>query len=77
MVGFRQVGRTLSNKLRKTTSTLYSSETDLDEETFKKDFEVLVDNSMKGSTVVNPIPVSREDMVKFVDAVYYGKKIDF
>ena len=25
MVGFRQVGRTLSNKLRKTTSTLYSS----------------------------------------------------
>ena len=36
MVGFRQVGRTLSNKLRKTTSTLYSSETDLDDETFRK-----------------------------------------
>lgn len=53
------------------------AETGIDEETFKKDFEVLVDNSMKGSTVVNPIPVSREDMVKFVDAVYYGKKIDF
>ena len=35
MVGFRQVGRTLSNKLRRTTSTLYSSETDLDENTFK------------------------------------------
>ncbi len=35
MVGFRQVGRTLSNKLRKTTSTLYSSETDLDDSTFK------------------------------------------
>lgn len=35
MVGFRQVGRTLSNKLRRTTSTLYSSETDLDESTFK------------------------------------------
>lgn len=35
MVGFRQVGRTLSSKLRKTTSTLYSSETDLDESTFK------------------------------------------
>ena len=33
MVGFRQVGRTLSNKLRKTTSTLYSSETDLDDAT--------------------------------------------
>ena len=35
MIGFRQVGRTLSNKLRRTTSTLYSSETDLDESTFK------------------------------------------
>ena len=35
MVGFRQVGRTLSNKLRRTTWTLYSSETDLDESTFK------------------------------------------
>jgi len=33
MVGFRQVGRTLSNKLRKTTSTLYSSETSLDDTT--------------------------------------------
>jgi len=33
MVAFRQVGRTLSNKLRKTTSTLYSSETDLDDAT--------------------------------------------
>lgn len=34
MVAFRQVGRTLSNKLRKTTSTLYSSETSLDDATF-------------------------------------------
>ena len=34
MVAFRQVGRTLSNKLRKTTSTLYSSETSLDDSTF-------------------------------------------
>ena len=33
MVAFRQVGRTLSNKLRKTTSTLYSSEKDLDDAT--------------------------------------------
>ena len=36
MVGFRQVGRTISSKLRKTTSTLYSSERDLDDETFNK-----------------------------------------
>ena len=40
MVGFRQVGRTLSNKLRRTTSTLYSSEADLDDETFRKVIDV-------------------------------------
>ena len=45
MIGFRQVGRILSNKLRKTTSTLYSSETDLDEETFKK--VIVVSNQLK------------------------------
>lgn len=45
MVGFRQIGRTLSNKLRRTTSTLYSSETDLDEDTFKK--AVYVSNQLK------------------------------
>ena len=45
MVGFRQIGRTLSNKLRKTTSTLYSSETDLDDETFRK--VITVSNQLK------------------------------
>ncbi len=45
MVGFRQIGRTLSNKLRKTTSTLYSSETDLDDETFRK--VIAVSNKLK------------------------------
>lgn len=45
MVGFRQVGRTLSNKLRKTTSVLYSSETDLDDETFRK--VIAVSNELK------------------------------
>ena len=40
MVGFRQIGRTLSNKLRKTTSTLYSSEMSLDDETFRKVIQV-------------------------------------
>lgn len=34
MVGFRQIGRTFSNKLRKTTSELYSSIKDLDDKTF-------------------------------------------
>ena len=45
MVGFRQIGRTLSNKLRKTTSTLYSSETDLDDETFRQ--VINVSNQLK------------------------------
>ena len=45
MVGFRQVGRTLSNKLRKTTSALYSSETSLDDETFRK--VISVSNQLK------------------------------
>ena len=45
MVGFRQVGRTLSSKLRKTTSTLYSSETDLDDDTFRK--VIAVSNQLK------------------------------
>ena len=45
MVGFRQVGRTLSNKLRRTTSTLYSSETSLDDETFRK--VIIVSNQLK------------------------------
>jgi len=46
MVGFRQVGRTLSNKLRKTTSTLYSSETSLDDATMGQ--VVTVCNQLKG-----------------------------
>lgn len=45
MVGFRQVGRMLSNKLRKTTSCLYSSETDLDDNTFRQ--VVNVSNQLK------------------------------
>ena len=40
MVGFRQVGRTLSNKLRKTTSTLYSSERSLDDMTYSQVLKV-------------------------------------
>lgn len=40
MVGFRQIGRTLSNKLRKTTSDLYSSQQDLDDTTFKQVIDV-------------------------------------
>ena len=66
MVGFRQVGRTLSSKLRKTTSTLYSSETDLDDETFKK--VVAVSNQLKEYPIYfvdNPgTPAQTEQIIK-------------
>lgn len=66
MVGFRQVGRTLSSKLRKTTSTLYSSETDLDDETFKK--VVAVSNQLKEYPIYfvdNPgTPMQIEQIIK-------------
>lgn len=53
------------------------AEAGVSEEDYKKDFAELLENSMKGSTVVNPIVVSREDMTKFLDCIYYGKKVDF
>jgi replicative DNA helicase len=40
MVGFRQVGRTLSSKLRKTTSSLYSAYERLDDNTFQQVIDV-------------------------------------
>lgn len=47
------------------------------EEDFERDFTQLLDFSMQGSTVVNPIPVSREDMGKFLNCIYYGNRVDF
>lgn len=47
------------------------------EETYRADFDFLLENSMKGSTLANPIPVPAEDMKKFLDCIYYGKKVEF
>lgn len=47
------------------------------EEEFKRDFPRLLENSMKGATVANPIKVSAEDMEKFLHCIYYGGKVDF
>ena len=47
------------------------------EDAYRADYELLVENSMKGSTAANPIPVSLEDMKRFVDCVYYGRTVDF
>ena len=72
MVGFRQVGRTLSSKLRKTTSTLYSSETDLDDDTFRK--VISVSNQLKEYPiwfVDNPTTTKEaEDIIKYFYNTY-------
>lgn len=72
MVGFRQVGRTLSSKLRKTTSTLYSSETDLDDDTFRK--VISVSNQLKEYPiwfVDNPTtPNEAEDIIRYFYNTY-------
>lgn len=80
MVGFRQVGRTLSSKLRKTTSTLYSSETDLDDETFRK--VVSVSNQLKEYPIYfvdNPgTPMQVEQIIKsFYEEYVKGTKKHF
>ena len=46
----------------------------LDEETFKKDLTMLVENSLKGSTQVNPVKISKEDMELILTSIYYGKE---
>ncbi|MBU5315551.1 iron-containing alcohol dehydrogenase [Clostridium bornimense] len=52
------------------------SEVGIKEEIFKKDFDILLENSMMGSTVVNPIKITKEDMKKIINAVYYGNDIE-
>ena len=70
MVGFRQVGRTFSNKLRKTTSTLYSSETDLDENTFKE--VVRVSNQLKEYPIYFvDNPGTPEDVRRIINEFYF------
>jgi len=80
MVAFRQVGRTLSNKLRKTTSTLYSSETDLDDDTFGQ--VVKVCNQLKGYPIyfvdspTTPMQV-QEIIFNFYDSYVKGTNKHF
>lgn len=47
------------------------------EDDFKRDYELLVENSMYGSTVANPIKIDIEVMKKIVKTVYYGTEIDY
>ena len=74
MVGFRQVGRTLSNKLRRTTSTLYSSETDLDDETFRK--VVAVSNQLKEYPIYFVDDPGTPMQVKTIIDDFYSKYVE-
>lgn len=49
----------------------------ISEDDFNRDYELLVNNSMCGSTVANPIKIDIEVMKKLVKTVYYGTKIDY
>jgi alcohol dehydrogenase class IV len=49
-------------------------EAGLKREAFDKDFELLVDNSLMGSTRVNPVKVTREDMKHILECIYEGKE---
>jgi alcohol dehydrogenase class IV len=52
-------------------------EAGLPEKDYLADFDFLLEKSMGGSTRVNPVPVRKEDMAKFLDCVYYGKPVTF
>lgn len=39
--------------------------------------ELLLEHAMLGATRVNPVPMTRDSMAKMLDAVYYGREIDF
>jgi alcohol dehydrogenase class IV len=45
------------------------------EAAFEQEFEILVENSLKGATRINPTPVSPEDMRVFLRNVFTGKGI--
>lgn len=49
----------------------------ISEDDFNKDYELLVKNSMCGSTVANPIKIDIEVMKKLVKTIYYGTEIEY
>jgi len=45
----------------------------ISEEAFAEHYESLLDNSLKGSTARNPVPISREEMDKILKSIYDGQ----
>lgn len=53
------------------------SEAGLSEDDFIDNHDLLLDHAMLGATKVNPVTVSKEDMDRMLDVVFYGEEIDF
>ncbi|WP_196599986.1 iron-containing alcohol dehydrogenase [Pectinatus frisingensis] len=49
----------------------------VNEKNFIRNYDKLVENAMLGSTMVNPIKVSVDDMKIFIRSVYYGNEINW
>lgn len=49
-------------------------EAGLGEKIFLKDFDELIKNSMKGSTVRNPAPINEAEMAQLLKLIYYGQE---
>jgi alcohol dehydrogenase class IV len=47
------------------------------QEDFENNFDILLANSLKGSTRSNPVPVSIEEMKRVLQYIYEGKDIAF
>ena len=73
MVGFRQIGRTLSNKLRRTTSDLYSSQQDLDDDTYQK--VINVSNQLKNYPIYFVDSPGSPEQVRQTILSFYDKYV--
>lgn len=49
----------------------------IDEEDFKRDFDLIAEHAMLGATNVNPVKIDKNMMKKLVETVYYGTEIDY
>ncbi|MBV7274866.1 iron-containing alcohol dehydrogenase [Clostridiaceae bacterium UIB06] len=49
----------------------------ISEDEFKNSLDILAENSLKGSTRVNPVKISKDQMEKMLNCIYYGNEIDF
>lgn len=47
----------------------------LERDVFTKDLELLAENSLKGSTRVNPVKVIKEDMKRILQCIYNGESL--